>query len=155
MSPTEIQLTDAERQALQLVFEVFRDRGEWPSYRYDERQLHRGGLPSAEALASLPLEFARFDRYSPTLKQIELTVEALAAIDGAEEELDLLIRAVRWLARRERDYESPSPTDTGSVIVTSTDFARDEGLDLDRPLGGRADPGRHFAAFRATCERGR
>ena len=132
MSPGDLNLADTQLQALQLVFDVFRERGEWPSYSYVERQLHRSGLPSAEILASLPLELARFDHYNPARKQIELTVEALAAVDGSDEELDLFLRAVRWLARSERDYAPPSPTDTASVTVTSADFARDEALQLDR-----------------------
>lgn len=132
MSSADVPLTDAQRHALQLVFDVFHARGEWPSYQYVDHQLHRGGLPSAEVLASLPLELAQFDRYNPSLKQIELTIEALAALEGTEDELGLFIRAVRWLARRERDYEPPSPIDTGRVVVTSTEFTSGEGLELDR-----------------------
>jgi hypothetical protein len=102
------------------------------SYQYVDRQPHQRGLPSAEALASLPLELAHFDRYSPGQGATELTVEALVAVEGSAEELDLFVRAVRWLARRELDYELPSPTDTGHVLLTSTEFARDEGVELDR-----------------------
>ena len=103
-----------------------------PDYQYVDRQLHQRGLPSAEALASLPLELAHFDRYNPGQGAIELTVEALVAVDGAAEELDLFVRAVRWLARRELDQQLPSPTDTGHILVTSTEFAHDEGVELNR-----------------------
>ena len=127
-----LQLSETQRVALQIIFEVFSQLGEWPSYQYVDRQLHQRGLPSAEALASLPLELAHFDRYSPGQGAIELTVQALVAVDGSAEELGLFVRAVRWLARRELDYELPSPTDTGHVVLTSTEFARDEGVELDR-----------------------
>lgn len=132
MTSARFELTDAQRQALQLAFDGFRTQGEWPSYQYVDRHLHRAGMPSTEVLASLPLELAQFDRYSPSLRAIELTVEALTAVDGAREELELFLRALRWLARRERDYEPPSPTETGRVMSTSTEFARDEELELDR-----------------------
>jgi hypothetical protein len=109
MSRPSVSLTDAQRTSLQQVFDVFHENAEWPIYEYVDRLLHRAGMPSAEVIASLPLELARFDRYSPALRAIELTVEGLTAVVGAERELDLFVHAVGWLARRERDYEPPFP----------------------------------------------
>src|SRR5579863_7025090 len=126
------QLGDSLRLALQIAFDIFRERGDWPSYQYVDRQLHRQGVPSADVLASLPLELAQFDRYHPQQASIALTVAGLAAIDGAHTELDLFIRAVQWLARREAEYEPPSPTEPGQITLTSTEFLHDEGLELSR-----------------------
>jgi predicted nucleotide-binding protein len=127
-----VRLNDAQLQALWITLDVFVARGEWPNYDYVERELHRRELPGVEVLASLPLELAHFDRYRPTQTPIELTIEALARIGGASEDLDLFLRTVRWLARCERDYEPPSPTDTANINVTSTEFVQHERLTLDR-----------------------
>jgi hypothetical protein len=129
MGPADFHLNSAQARALQLIFDVFSASAEWPSYQYVDRSLHRAGLPSADVIASLPLELARFDRYGPALGHIELTIEGLQAVDGSEAELGLFVRVVRWLARREREYEPPSPTEPGQVILTSTEFTVDEDVD--------------------------
>ncbi len=132
MSEGRVVLTEPQQRALQIVFEVFRERAEWPAYQFVDRQLHRAGLPSADVIASLPLELAQFDRYHPLSGHIALTVAGIAAIDPTAAELDVFLQAVRWLAQREEEYQPPSPTEPGQATGTSAEFVRDEGLELDR-----------------------
>lgn len=124
-------LTDAQTAALEIVYDVFHERGEWPSYSYVDRCLHRRGLPSAATLASLPPELARLDRIQARTGHIELKVASLAHLPAAADDVRLFLQALRWMARREADYEPLSPTDQEQITLTSSEFVEEEGLELD------------------------
>jgi hypothetical protein len=126
------RLTDAQTAVLEIAYDVFRERAEWPSYSYVDRRLHQRGLPSAETLATLPTELARLDRIQAHTGYIELKVAGLARLPAAAEDVGLFLRALRWMARREADYEPPSPTDQEQINLTSSEFAEEEGLELNR-----------------------
>jgi hypothetical protein len=126
------RLNDAQMAALQIAYDVFHERAEWPSYSYVERRLHQRGLPSGETLAALPTELARLDRGHARTGHVELKVAGLARLPAAAEDVGLFLQALRWMARREAEYEPSSPTDQEQINITSSEFTAEEGLDLDR-----------------------
>lgn len=131
--PADFQyLTEAQKAALEIVYDVFCERGEWPAYSYVDRRLHRRGLPGAETLASLPAELARVDRIQARAGHIELKLAGLARLPAAAEDVGRFLQAVRWMARREAEYEPPSPTEQEQINLTSSEFMEEESLDLDR-----------------------
>jgi predicted nucleotide-binding protein len=131
MSDERLGADDPRRAAMQIVFDVFHEAGVWPTYQHVDRQLYRRGFQAAEILAAIPLELAQFDRYHPQPHEIKLTVAGIAELGGGHVELEVFLRAIRWLARRENEYE-PSPTEVARLDLTSTDFIEDEHLAVDR-----------------------
>jgi hypothetical protein len=124
MAGEETNLNDGQRAALGAVYDVFHEQAEWPSYSFVDRRLHKAQWKAEEVHASIPLEWAQFDRYHPRPSTIALTIAGITAIDDTAEELGLFVDAVRWLARSEAEYEPTSVTDAGQVSLTSEDFQR-------------------------------
>ena len=132
MAGGETNLTEGQRAALEAVYDVFHEQAEWPSYSFVDRRLHKAHWKADEVLASIPLDWAQFDRYHPRPSAIALTVAGIAALDDSAEELALFVEAVRWLAGREANYEPPSVTHPGQVTLTSEDFQQSLGAPLPR-----------------------
>jgi predicted nucleotide-binding protein len=122
MAGGETNLTDGQRAALEVVYDVFHEQAEWPSYAFVDRRLHQARWQADDVLASIPLEWVQFDRYHPRPSRVALTVAGIAALDDTAEELGLFVDAVRWLAREESEYEPPTVTDAGQLTLSSEDF---------------------------------
>jgi hypothetical protein len=84
---------------------------------------------------SLPSDLALFDRIRLREdSEVRLRVRAIAACENSEKDLELFVRAVRWLAEKERSFWPSSPHAAEQVRVTSEQFAIDlagEGANVD------------------------
>lgn len=126
MSADESSLSPSARSALQAAFAVFHEQGEWPSYQYLDHELDRAGMDAAVALAEIPLALAHFDRVTPRLSAITLTVAGICAVDGSESEQALFLRLLEWCVRREREFAPASPTGPIEQLeVNAVEFAEE------------------------------
>jgi hypothetical protein len=124
MSTEEPSLTPRARAALQGAFDVFHEQGEWPSFQYIDHELDRAGQDAVAALAELPPGLAHFDRMTPRLSAITLTVAGVCEAEGSESEQGLFLRLLEWCVRRERDFAPASATGPVEQLeVDAVEFA--------------------------------
>lgn len=123
-------LAPDQQTLCRVIYEAFRDSGEWPTYQYVDRKLDRVyNLDVAKVVASVPAGVLRPDpNRAPIPPQpndrIALTVEGMYRWGGAWGDLDLLLRALRWLVERERNFEPASATVAEELEVTSEEIRR-------------------------------
>ncbi|MBS1675980.1 MAG: toll/interleukin-1 receptor domain-containing protein [Actinobacteria bacterium] len=126
MTSQEQSLSPSARSALQVAFAVFHEQGEWPSYQYLDHELDRAGEDAVAALAGIPVSLAHFDRVTPRLSAITLTVTGICAVDGSESEQALFMRLLEWCVRREREFSPASATGPAEPIeVDAAEFAEE------------------------------
>jgi hypothetical protein len=124
MSAEKPSLSAPARAALQVAFAVFREQGEWPSYQYLDHELDRAGEDAASALAEIPPGLAHFDRITPRLSAITLTVAGVCAAEGSDAEQELFLRLLEWCVGRERDFAPASATGPAEQLeVDAVEFA--------------------------------
>jgi hypothetical protein len=134
MSP--VALTADQQRIVQAIYEVFREDGRWPIVDAIDRLAdERWQLDAYAVLASLPSSVALVDRrHLREDQEVKLRVRAIAGCEGAEADLELFVRAVRWLAEKERSFRPTSMHAAEQVRVTSEQLATDfagEGTHLD------------------------
>src|SRR5438445_7556875 len=92
-----MNIQEQQRLYLQTIFDYFREKAEWPTYRYVDKKLFVDrSLDAKEISASLPNGFAngfRFD--SDLVDQAMLLLEAIRMCNDSEIELVNFLTAVR------------------------------------------------------------
>jgi hypothetical protein len=123
MSSDDPKLSLGAARAVQAAYDVFREQGDWPSYQYVDHELDRDGYDATEALRDIPAALAYFDKSSPRLATITLTVGGVAAAAGSEADQELFMRLLRWCVAQESAFKPQSPTGPPEELrVTSEDF---------------------------------
>lgn len=134
--PSAALLTADQQKIVQAIYEVFRDDGRWPIVDAIDRLAdERWQLDGHAVLESLPSSVLLGDRlHLRDDQEVKLRVRAIASCEGSAEDLALFIRAVRWLAEKERSFRPTSMHAAEQVRVTSEQLATDlasEGMRLD------------------------
>jgi hypothetical protein len=111
-------IQDQQRLYLQVIFDYFQEKAEWPTYRYVDRKLFNDtGIDAKEVSMSLPNGFANGFHFDNDLSnQAVLSLEAIRMCNGSEGDLADFLTAVRFLIDVYRQSEEDNP------LVTSADF---------------------------------
>jgi hypothetical protein len=123
-------VTAHQRQVLQLVYDEHRMHGTWPAFGILDRRLARSrpNLDLAQLVAEvsesflLPLWSGGVPPEPDAL--MKLTIQGVALCDGARDDVDLFLRALRWIARRELTFEPEEPHEDSGCIVTGRELMR-------------------------------
>lgn len=108
---TPVPLTKYQRQVLQLVYDAYCRHGEWPDFGTLDRRVARlKRLPDLGLLVRdlptgllLPIWSASIRPQADA--KMKLTVRGLTECEGVQDDVDLFLRALRWIAKRELAYE--------------------------------------------------
>ena len=130
-----IEPTADQRRLLNVIWQAFRREGNWPSYFGVDQVLDREGLkvrPLVESMPSglmLPDIQAMSQQWFPRANdELRVQIAGLPYCDDTEADLQLVTRAVRYLADREREYVLPSLSSPEPLLVSSNELRTD--LDL-------------------------
>jgi hypothetical protein len=131
-----VPLTAAEdRQVLQAVYDFFLENGRWPALAEIARPLRRDrGLDAARIIAALPEVLAIPPRQGlrpVDADQIRLTLQGIGECQGSADDSERFSRLVRWFARRDLEYDPPSPHE--KLQITSAEAAAHLGIEEDHP----------------------
>jgi len=113
-----MNIQDQQRLYLQMIFDYFHEKAEWPTYRYVDRKLFNdAGIDAKEVSASLPNGFANGFHFDNDLgNQAILSLEAICMCNGSEGDLADFLTAVRFLVDVYKQAEEDNP------LVTNADL---------------------------------
>jgi hypothetical protein len=117
-------LSDEQRVVVEKIYELFRERGEWPKYGDVYRPLRRAHRFIIGAVyKSISDAYIQPFRPVPTEPHADelarLTLRGIETCPEGAEDSDRFVRLLRWLAEIERDYE-PAPGQPVEPAVTAT-----------------------------------
>src|SRR5690348_5730406 len=98
-----MKLSDTQRLYVQTIYEYFRWHGNWPAYGYIDRVLtHISRDLDIEKIAkSLPMGYATAFAFNHDLKaDAVLSISAINACDGSEEDLANFIKALNYCGEK-------------------------------------------------------
>ena len=118
----------------------FHERGVWPKFSAIDRPLRRKGVDAAAVIVSLSDSLVLLPRsgpYRPTSTDlVRLSLRGLTFCDEAREDLDRFAATLRYLSKREEEYEpgpaGEDPTVHSSEIRESLGLAADDHAALTR-----------------------
>ncbi|OWV05232.1 hypothetical protein B5D80_18475 [Micromonospora wenchangensis] len=118
---------DPQRAVIQALYDHFRSHAAWPEFDRVDRQLWRTAkIDVAQVAVSIPEVF--LVTHGPRgvaprgHDMVRLTLAGIERCDGGEDDVELFLRALRWLARYE-DKHDPEPGET-TVTVTRAMLAK-------------------------------
>lgn len=122
-----LPLTTDQQRVIKAVYDVFRESGGWPVVDAIDRLAdERWELDGHAVLRLLPEDLALLDRRNlRDNTPVRLRVRAISMCDGSDADLAIFVRAVGWLAERERAFRPSSPRQAEQVRVTSAQLASD------------------------------
>jgi uncharacterized protein (TIGR02391 family) len=126
------------------VYGVFRKDASWPVYDYLDRRLDQAhGLVIDDVVATMPEGLLRI--YEPIREDREVMVRVAGMLycDGADGDVELFMRALRWCVAKETGFKPKSPTASEQLNVPTDEVAADWAkagitttpLDFDRLRG--------------------
>jgi hypothetical protein len=128
--------SDGSRQSwgmvLQIIYNLFRQRGSWPTFRTVDLRLDRqlDIEDTQAALAAMPAVYLqrpwRMTGFNDA-DEVRLSLRGVQACEGGSDDLELLAAFMRWLVETE---QSQDPLDESDLTVTSVQFAEAIGLRL-------------------------
>jgi hypothetical protein len=136
------ELGQPTRTVLQTIYDLFRQRGGWPTFRTVDlrfdRLLH---IEEAQAaLAAVPaayLQRAWRPRGFYDTDEVRLSLPGVRMCNGGPEDLRLLADFMRWLTEVEQTQD---PGDESDLVVTSVSFAEAAGLRVETETATNAAP---------------
>ncbi len=113
-----MDIQDQQRLYLQIIFDYFHEKAEWPTYRYVDKKLYNdAGMDAKEVSASLPNGFANGFRFDSDLgNQAILSLEAIRMCNGSEGDLADFLTAVRFLVEMYKQAEEDHPRVTHATL---------------------------------------
>ncbi len=102
-------LTADQHAVLQMAYDQFRDRGTWASFGELDRPLRRHGLKPDKIIETIPddllLPFQAGRRQPIARDELQLSLRGIAACSGGQEDIDLFLHLIPWLAERELNFK--------------------------------------------------
>lgn len=131
-----MQLDVDQQRIVQVVYDVFRADGEWPIVGAVDRVAdERWEIDAHAVLKRLSSDIALVDQLQLRDDHpVKLRVRGIMACESSGADLRLFVRAVRWLAEKERSFRPTSMHAAEEIRVTSEQFAADvasEGIAVD------------------------
>lgn len=118
-------ISGTTQRLLQVIYDLLRERGSWPTYRTVDLRLDRlFDIPDSQAaLGAIPKSYLHHmaTSYGFTDRdEVRLTLRGVELCDGGSDNLSLLVQFLRWVVGIERDRPL---NDEEDLTVTSLDFA--------------------------------
>lgn len=131
-----MKLDKNQQRIVAATYEVFRSSGRWPSVEVIDRFADsHWELDAFPVIQSLPSSVALIDRIHLREDQpIKLRLAAIATCGDSSADLELFVRALRWLVEHERAFWPSSLHAAEQLRVSSEQFVADmaaERLELD------------------------
>jgi hypothetical protein len=128
-------LTAEDRQVLQAVYDFFLKNGRWPAFPEIGRPLRRDhGLDAASIIAAFPkvLMIPPQSGLRPVDgDQIRLTLLGIQECQGSAGDGERFSRLIRWFAKRDLEYDPPSPEER--LRIAGSEAAAHLGIEEDHP----------------------
>lgn len=127
------KLSQADARVLQAIYDLFRERNAWPTFRTVDLRFDRSlGIADAQAvLAAIPSVYLQRPWHSYGFHdndEVRLSLRGIRECDGGLEDLELLTRFMRWLCEIE---QSQAVDDESDPVAESVDFAAAIGLPVE------------------------
>ncbi|MHB8274159.1 MAG: hypothetical protein ACYDC9_05255, partial [Dermatophilaceae bacterium] len=132
------ELTDDQRRVLQLVYEEHQAQAAWPTFGTLDRRVARSkrfpdlGQVVRELPAGLLLPLWSGGMGPRPDAEMKLTAQGLACCEGAEDDVELFLRALRWFAKRELKFEPTSGEPVNECFVSGRQLVRGFRLPAER-----------------------
>ncbi len=135
-----MNILEQQRLYLQTIFDYFREKAEWPTYRYVDKKLFVDeGLDAKEIAASLPNGFANGFRFDSDLgNQAMLSLEAIRMCNGSEGDLADFLTAVRFLVELYKQAEEDNPLVTNADLKNQLHLADDAIARVGKLIAGES-----------------
>ncbi|GIJ12187.1 hypothetical protein ACFFMR_32775 [Micromonospora andamanensis] len=127
MASAHSSVEDPQGTVLQALYDHFRSHGVWPEFDRVDRQLRRAakidvaqvavGIPEMLLVTHAPRGVAPRGH-----DLMRLTLAGMERCNGGQDDVELFLRALRWLARYEEQHD-PEPGET-TLTVTRAMLAR-------------------------------
>jgi len=124
-----VVLTRDQVRVIQAVYDRLRESGTWPRFGEIDRQLDSGPrrIDVGQAIQHIPSSLLQ-PLGSPPAASLEypmrLTLEGVARCKGSEDDVSLFLRALRWMARRERNFKPATADGIAAATVDSQQLMR-------------------------------
>jgi uncharacterized protein (TIGR02391 family) len=121
-----VQPTPAQLILFQEIYDVLRKDGSWPIHLYLDTQLdQKHGLVLDEVLATVPEGLLRV--YQPVRddREIMLRVAGMLYCAGADGDVALFVRALRWCVAKRAAFRPKSATEAEQLNVATAEVAQD------------------------------
>jgi Protein of unknown function (Hypoth_ymh) len=120
-------------QVLQIIYDLLRQRGAWPTFRTVDLRLDRvlHIEDSRAALAAIPALYLQRPWRATGFydaDEVRLSLRGVEICDGGSNDLNLLAVFIRWLVQSEQALD---PLDDSDLFVTSVEFANAIGLRVE------------------------
>ncbi|WP_237329685.1 hypothetical protein [Streptomyces sp. CBMAI 2042] len=101
--------TSEQQELLQIIWDAFATRSEWPTFHWVDRRMDRQGLDAATALSQLPEGLIRgfpdlSRRLPPDDADLPLTIAGAAQCRGSADVVLLFLALIRVLAKTEQHW---------------------------------------------------
>ena len=129
MSGTRAKLTRDQLRVVQAAYDGLRASGTWPKFGEIDRQLDRGSrrLDAGRIIQDIPASVLQ-PLGTPAAAGLEspmrLTIEGVAVCKDSADDIDLFVRAVRWMALQEWKFRPLVGSDTVAATVDSQRLMR-------------------------------
>jgi hypothetical protein len=135
-----MNIQEQQRLYLQTIFDYFREKAEWPTYRYVDKKLFVDqGLDAKDISTSLPNGFANGFRFDSDLgNQAVLSLEAIRMCNGSEEDLANFLTAVRFLVEVYKQVEEDNPLVTNADLKNQLHLADDAIARVGKLIAGES-----------------
>ncbi len=125
--------TDQQRHVLSLIYTEFQRTGRRPTYQWIDKLVDRDELQLRSLVTTMPGGLMTPDsswggRYWRPEDELLVTVKGLLHCEGAEDDLNLLARVLRYFADRERDFIPAEPHQAEQLSIPSDDVEMALGL---------------------------
>jgi predicted nucleotide-binding protein len=122
MNASEKVITSEQQLVIQTAYDVFRERGEWPTHQYvDDRVRRQTGIALWDILRDFPVQLLRQPVPFAAQERVQVRVQGLSYSSNAASDLSLFLRALAWLVRRRQAFQ-PEPTTYQDLQVTADEF---------------------------------
>lgn len=116
-------LTPAGQRLIQLIYDVFRDQNDWPTYQYVDSVIYREyGDDAAQLLGSMAPGLVVWNRLPSVDSVVALRVAGISLAAGSDEDIEVFIDALKWLVDAEREFRPSSPLRSETLTLTSDDY---------------------------------
>lgn len=127
--------TPEQRRVLALIYEEFQRTGRRPTYQWIDKLLDAEGISLRHIVTTMPPSLMTPDvgwrggHYWRKEDDLLVTVKGLLYCgEGAERDLGLLARVLRYFADRERAFRPAASHEVDELVMTSEDVQRDLSL---------------------------
>jgi uncharacterized protein (TIGR02391 family) len=135
LANTTLDLTSAQRQLLQIIFDAFKQNEDWPRYQYvDSKLYYDHGIKTQKALEGLPDGLTNLTGipagHAASELEVTITIGGVYPCSGAESDVALFWRLFSQCVEMERQFR-PLPTSTDRPVVKSAGLEAEWGADHD------------------------